>query len=109
MNMDEYSQIDTHSKNVISANVNVHHPHQLTSCKRTHTLLEIERDEGGRERARGREERWERERDEDYTFTVGGIIMKIAQVLVFKHKKPAINGLQKLECLDVWTTILFRF
>ena len=31
MKMDEYSQIDTHSKNVISANVNVHHPHQLTS------------------------------------------------------------------------------
>ena len=33
MNMDEYSQIDTHSKNVISANVNVNHPHQLTSYK----------------------------------------------------------------------------
>lgn len=75
--MDEYSQIDTHSKNVISANVNVHHPHQLTIHG------------------------WGGERDEGYTFTVGGIIMKIAQVLVFKHKKPAINGLQKLECLDV--------
>jgi len=63
--------------------------------------MEIEVDEGGRERERGRkretkrEERWERERDKGYTFVAGGIIMKIAQVLVFKHKKPAINRLQK--------------
>jgi hypothetical protein len=45
--------------------------------------MEIEVDEGGRERERGRkgererEERWERERDKGYTFVAGGIIMKI--------------------------------